>query len=199
MKIKTITFIVLAVFTQIANAQTFGMKGGLNISTITYESEELGSETGSIIGFHFGSVMELQIKKNLYLNSGLYYSSKGEKFESLKEFGGTEKTLLKLNCLEIPLYIEYKFPFESNMFFIQAGPYFGYTLSNKVNGKKGVHFDEKGMSRFDFGLGGAVGFEFGQFVPSIAYQLGIADQFAYEELVGRNRVLQISLAYMFRK
>ena len=199
MKLKSIIFIVLAVFTQIANAQTFGIKGGINISTISYDSEELGSETGSIIGFHLGSVMELQINKNLYLNSGLYYSSKGEKFESLKEFGGTEKTLLKLNCLEIPLHLQLKFPIEANMFFIQGGPYFGYTLSNKVDGKHGINFGEYGMNRFDFGVGGAVGFEFGPFVPSIAYQLGIADQFAYEDIVGRNRVLQISLAYMLRK
>jgi hypothetical protein len=199
MKFKSIIFIALAVFTQTANAQTFGIKGGLNISTMSFESTELGSDHGSILGFHFGPVIDMQIKKNLYLNSGLFYSSKGEKFENLKEFGGTESKQLKLNCLEIPLYIEYKFPLESNIFFIQAGPYLGYTLSNKIDGKHGINFGEQGMNRFDFGVGGAVGFEFGPFVPSIAYQLGIADQFAYEGLEGKNRVLQISLAYMFGK
>ena len=199
MKIKFIIFIVLAVLAQTLNAQTFGIKGGVNISTMSFESTELGSDHGSIIGFHFGPAIDLQIKKNLYLNSGLFYSSKGEKFESLKDFGGTESKQLKLNCLEIPLYIEYKFPFESNMVFVQAGPYLGYTLSNKIDGKQGINFGEKGMNRFDFGVGGAVGFEFGPFVPSIAYQLGIADQFAYEDIVGKNRVLQISLAYMFGK
>ena len=196
MKLKSIIFIVLAVFTQIANAQTFGIKGGVNFAKMT----DLGYTQKSIIGFHFGPVVDYKLRESLYFNSGLLYSLKGVKTEGMGEYGKDIWTL-KLNCVEIPLNIAYKYSLgETSKIFIQAGPCIGYTINGKNDtGEKSynVHFgNENQLRRFDFGISIGAGYEFHSLVTNLSYQLG-RNQFDSPDVTSRNKVLQLSVAYMF--
>jgi hypothetical protein len=199
MKFKSIIFIALAVFTQIANAQTFGIKAGANFAKMT----DLGSDQKSILGFHVGPVVDFELRKNIYFNSGLLYSLKGSKIKGIGDYGKDIQTI-KLNCVEMPLNIAYKFSNgEASSFFVQAGPYLDYVINGNVelDGKKGdiVFGGENQMRRFELGIGIGCGYEFHSILTSLSYQYGLTNQFDSQDAMVRNKVLQLSVAYMFGK
>lgn len=165
-------------FVQIVSAQTFGIKGGINFANMTYSGSGVsGSETW-MTGFHLGLVADFKLQEQLYFNTGLLYSMKGAGSDAL-------------SYLEIPLNVAYKFSTnKTSDFFIQSGPYLAYDVT--IFGGS--------MKRFDFGLGFGAGVQFSSIVTSLNYELGLANlnDNSYPEPVKRkNKVLQISVAYMF--
>ncbi len=202
MKTKLVLLIVFAMFAQIANAQVFGIKGGLNIANMSFSSSGMSISPKSIIGLQVGPVAEFELQENLFLNTGLLYSLKGCKIK-MDVYGTSYESTETLNYLEVPVYLAYKFvASETSKFFVQAGPYLGYALSGKekMNGETtDITFGDGGAKRIDFGLGFGLGLEFGRFVPSINYQLGLANINDGTDTKLKNKVLQISVNYMFGK
>ena len=196
---KIVVFFIFAFMLVLAtesHAQTFGLKGGLNIANLTYSGDGTTSSVKSIIGIHVGPVADFKLQENLSFNTGLLFSIKGAKTE------GTDGITETLNYLVVPLNLAYKFPInEGAKFFLQAGPYVGYALSGKdkySDGSDNIKFGEKGgMKRGDFGIGFGAGVEFGAIVAGLNYELGLSnmlDDATYKE---KNKVIQISIAYMF--
>lgn len=183
---------------KMVNAQTFGIKGGVNFANMTISAMGIGVTPKSLTGVHVGFVGDFELQNSLFFNTGLLYSLKGFKMSASGE------TLSEsLNYLVVPLNLEYKFPLnEKSKFMIQAGPYLGYALSgkNKNNGESSnVRFGgEGGMKRFDYGLGFGAGVEFGALVTSLNYELGLAKIVdSGGDGSAKNKVLQISVAYLF--
>jgi len=196
MKSKLFLFFVCSLLVHVATAQTFGLKGGVNIANMTFSASGMSISPKSIVGIHIGPVVEFKLQESLYFNTGILYSLKGCK----ADFEGVNSTE-KLNYLEIPLNIAYKFATsETSKFFVQAGPYLGYALSgkDKTDGETtDIEFGDGGAKRFDFGVGIGLGLEFGQLVPSVNYQLGLANINDDTDIKLKNKVFQISVAYMF--
>jgi hypothetical protein len=198
MKTKLFCVIAFTLFVQIVNAQRLGIKGGVNFANMSFSSSGMNFSPKSITGFHFGPVAEFQLQNSLYFNTGLLFSLKGFKFEA-QSVSATDK----LNYLEIPLNLAYKLSInETSDFLIQAGPYLGYALhgTEKVNGEStNIAFGDGGMKRIDYGIGIGAGVEFSSIVVSVNYEFGLAnlnDDSTTEGTV-KNKVFQISLAYMF--
>jgi hypothetical protein len=203
---KTRLFYVIAFIlcVQIANAQTFGIKGGVNFANMTISGGGMSLSPKSITGFHIGPVADFQLKDQFHFNTGLLYSTKGFKMDVSGEgesFSGTET----FSYLEIPLNLAYLFPInDKSDFFIQAGPYLGYALSGKDKFGSETHdidFAEDMIKRFDYGVGFGGGVQFGSIVASVNYQLGLANLNDDPDVDAtfKNKVFQISLAYMFGK
>jgi hypothetical protein len=180
---------VFALSIQILNAQTFGIKGGVNFANVN--TNYLGGMSASpkpLTGIHIGAVADFKLSKRLYFNTGLLYSLKGAKVEE------TQLSVYRIEYLEMPLNLAYKFPLtEKSDFFIQTGPYLAYGF----NGTE----ETRGESQIDYGLGFGAGVQFGSIVASVNYELGIADLWEYSSATmnNNNKVFQISLAYMFGK
>jgi hypothetical protein len=185
---------------QVSMAQKFGLKGGVNFANMSFSSSGYNVSPKSIVGFHFGPVADFKLSESLCFNTGILYSLKGFKMEATDE-----SMSLKLNYLEIPLNLAYNFSIsETSKFFIQAGPYLGYALSGKSkygDVSESINFKKDGMKRFDFGLGAGLGLELGPIVPSVSYQLGFSNinDGSEEDAKVKNKVFQISVAYMFGK
>ncbi len=199
MKLKLILLLLLSFFVFTSNAQTFGVKGGLNLASLSF-SEDVDNSIKSLLGVHVGPVAEFELQEGLYFNTGLLFSLKGAKMKY-----GEESASTSLNYLEIPLNVAYKFSTgEKSKFFAQAGPYLGYALSGKTKyggESESINFKEDGLKRFDFGLGVGLGIELGSIVPSVSYQLGLSNLNDDSEMdvKVKNKVFQISIAYMFGK
>lgn len=195
MKTKLIYVIGILFFAQIANAQTFGIKGGVNFANVTISGGGVSMSPTGITGFHLGLVADFKLQEKLSFNTGLLYSLKGFKMP-----GTTDK----INYLEIPLNLAYKFSIsETSDFFVQAGPYLAYGLSgtDKTDGVSTDIFSDGYAKRLDYGLGFGGGVQFGSIVTSINYELGLADlnddSTTSEKL--KTKTFQISVAYMFGK
>jgi len=201
MKAKLIFFLVFVMFAQIANAQVFGIKGGINIANMSFSSSGISMTPKSIIGFHVGPVAEFELKDNLSFNTGILYSLKGFKFK-MSYMGVSSESTEKINYLEVPLNIAYKYSLDDNYkIFGQVGPYLGYALNgkDKTDGETtDIEFGDGGMKRFDLGLGIGAGVEFGPMVAGLGYQFGLANLADSSDGKAKNKVFQISVAYMFR-
>jgi hypothetical protein len=200
MRVKIFFAAVLLLFVHFVQAQRFGIKGGVNFANVAISTSGVSISPSSITGFQAGPVIECNLNNSLYLNSGVLYSLKGFKIKS-----GTDKMQETFNYLEIPVNVAYKFPTGGNMdFFIQAGPYLAYAASGKTklnDVSVDLDFKEQGIKRFDYGLGFGAGLDLGALVASINYQLGLNnlnDDSTTEGSI-KNKVFQVSLAYMFGK
>ncbi|HZL10165.1 MAG TPA: porin family protein [Prolixibacteraceae bacterium] len=189
-------------FAQIANAQVFRIKGGINIANMSFPSNGISISPKSIIEFHLGPVAEFEIQENIYFNTGLLYSLKGFKFK-MSYMGESMESTENINYLEVPLNFAYKQSLdEKYKIFGQVGPYLGYALSgkDKTDGETtDFEFGDGGMKRFDFGLGIGAGVEFGNMLAGLNYQFGLANLSDDQDSTVKNKVLQISVTYIFSK
>jgi hypothetical protein len=183
---------------QAVTAQKFGLKGGINIANMKFSASGINFSPTSLVGFQVGPVADFKLQNSLYFNTGLLYSLKGCKLE----YQG-ESITDKFNYLEVPLNATYKFPLaEKSNFFIEAGPYLAYALSakEKVNGEtEDINFKDDGVKRFDYGIGFGAGVEYSSLVARLNYQLELANINDDSDTTVKNKVLQISIAYMFGK
>lgn len=155
---------------------TFGVKAGMNISNFSGDFED----TKAKIGFNAGVTLDFALTNDLYLLTGLEFTSKGAKVN--------EDTNLKMNLsyLQLPVHAGYKLTVANGMRIVfHAGPYIAYAADGKwkvkgVEDSVGVFGDEAEaaglkMKRFDFGLGFGVGAEFGQFHAGVNCDFGLVN------------------------
>ncbi|PTM08209.1 MAG: PorT family protein [Bacteroidetes bacterium] len=162
----------------------FGIKGGLNLATLS----DNGSGLNFRPAFHFGIVSEYRISDNFSIQPELLYSSQGQKYH-----GGL---VLKLNYLNLPIMANY---LVSENIFIEAGPQFGVLLS----AKEGNESIKDTYRDIDFGFNLGLGYKFeGGLSFNARYYFGIAnlhdwlDEFISDQTT-RNKVLQLSIGYLF--
>ena len=111
-KLKQRLAIALFFIVALSQAQVrFGVKAGLNLSTLKF-SEEPSSSTSTLIGFHVGAFEDVKINAKFVLKPELLYSSQGaaRKFDPMpypdqSESGTTYQT--RINYLNHALMIKY--------------------------------------------------------------------------------------------
>lgn len=178
---KFLISIVAAVLTMPVFAQTnsggfsvsestlyYGLRLGLNVSTLTGDIEDAGSKAG----FNFGGVVGVRLTDAtpLYLESGLYFRQFGSK---------KDKNEVNLNYLELPILIKYGFQVTDE---ISVLPYLGPSFSLGLGGKikeEGVgsyaSFKSGRYSRPDVGMRIGCGAEYNMIYLEMGYQFGIAN------------------------
>lgn len=174
------------------NAQQtrFGVKGGLNISTVVGGDVE---DTKSLVGFHVGGFAEIKVFDKFFIQPELLYSAQGTKVDG---FGGDAD--IKLNYLNIPVLAKY---YIVDKFSVEAGPQLGVLLSAKAEGT-----DIKDSTRsVDFGFNIGAGYNFtDNFSVGLRYTIGLSplsdkdidDANDYYDSA-KNSNLALSLAYKF--
>ncbi|OAV63760.1 hypothetical protein Barb6_03566 [Bacteroidales bacterium Barb6] len=146
-------------------------------------------------GFKIGAGVDYAILDNLSLQSGLFLSQKGAKYEEKDNEGKYTVTYSPL-YLEIPVLAAFKFPVADNVkLSVSAGPYLAYGLGGKakIEGSNdvikgsvdanlfsktelnGENISNAPLKRFDAGLAFGAGAEIGKFLVSLNYDLGLAN------------------------
>ena len=170
----------------------FGVKGGLNLSNFGGDMED----TKAVFKYQFGVTADVAFTENIYLQTGLEFLTKGSKHKP--ETG----TSIKYNpmYLQLPVRVAYKFEImPGTKLFINAGPYVAYGIGGKIKGgdSKVDIFDDDRLKRFDYGIGGGVGVEFGKFTVSVGYDFGLANISDVKGTKVRNQNAFITLGYRF--
>ncbi|HEY4154676.1 MAG TPA: OmpA family protein [Puia sp.] len=166
-----------------------------------------GRFTSSKTGVQLGVLAEIPLgNKNFFLQPGMNYSSKGSQYERFYDtLSGQKDTLynqytLKLNYIEVPLYLTYKFPLSKNKpnyFYLGAGPYFAFIYNaskpyqnrvkyygnNDYTYNSGTQDLEVGngpgkYKTLDFGINAKAGFELGNVLLGAYFSRGLTN--AYE-------------------
>jgi hypothetical protein len=189
--VKILLVITLVLSATYAQAQTkFGIKGGLNFSTIAISGGGATVTPDSKTGFNLGLISEIPLATDFYLQPGFLLSTKGFKFDSES---------LSTNNIEIPINALYKLNAGSVKVLGFAGPYIGYALSGKA-GSSDIKFsgDNKEMNAFDFGFNFGAGVEISSFQITAQYGLGLTNLAAQSgDGTMKNKVFGVSVVYLF--
>ena len=196
--------IAIAVFVGMsASAQdkplTFGVKGGMNLSNFSGKASE---NSDAKIGFNVGVTVDYAFSSDVYLLTGLEFTTKGAKWEE-----GDEKLTLNPMYLQVPIHVGYKLTVaEDTRIVFHAGPYIAYGIAGKITAKKGslkeseniFGSDEiQGLKRFDFGLGLGTAVEFGKFGIGLGYDFGLANIGRSSTFKLRNMNAYLTVGYKF--
>ena len=221
---KKLVVVMIALFTlSIAQAQdvSVGVKAGVNYGATLTSDSDYNAQFNPIIGPHFGVVVEIGLSDVFSVQPELLYSPSGFNYDdSAEEFSGLSYNLNgKVNYLNIPVMAKY---YVTEALSIEAGPYFGFLLSAKVDGE--VKFGDAVVASFDdedvkddynstdvgFGAGASYELESGLFF-TVRYNLGLSNIEADEEetleskageigsddFTIKNNIFQFSLGYKF--
>lgn len=193
MKKIILTAIAVAAFS-FANAQQtrFGVKGGLNLSTVVGGDVD---DTKTLVGFHVGGFAEINIVEKFFIQPELLFSAQGTKVDG--GFGGDVD--FKLNYLNIPVLAKYYIV--DNKFSVEAGPQLGVLLSAKAEDE-----DIKDVTRsVDFGFNIGAGYNFtDNLAVGLRYTIGLSpltdeDVDSTDDYYdsAKNSNLALSLSYKF--
>ncbi|KIA99210.1 hypothetical protein OA93_06155 [Flavobacterium sp. KMS] len=201
---KKITLSIVAVLAfGFANAQEvkFGVKGGINLSTLTGDVEDASSK----VGFQVGGFAEIKLTEKFSVQPEVLYSLQGAKSEG-SEFGYTSKSTLNLSYLNIPVMAKY---YVAEKFSLEAGPQIGFLLSAKDDTKVTVDGESSSekinvkddYKSIDFGVNFGAGYDFTENLSAgLRYNLGlsnIAETVEGENYKVKNSVFSLSVAYKF--
>jgi len=183
---KLILTAAIAVF-GLSNAQTFGLKAGGNVSSIS------NSDGKSKFGFYGGAFVNIPLAESFNIQPEVIYNGKGAKSD------GSGDLTLNLDYISVPVMFQYK---ATPQFYLEAGPEFGFLISAKAKAN-GNSADVKDVfNGFDFGIGLGAGYDFtSSFGANIRYVAGVTD-IAKDNNGGdatRNGVFQFGLTYKFGK
>ncbi len=133
---KKLFLIVLCAVCINFNAQirTFGIKSGLNISSISKEGYD---KVNAKAGFSGGFFMNSKLNENLNLQTEIIYNQTGAKVSKSTYYITNNTTTiqrlsdLRLNYLSLPLLLQYNV---TPKFFAEAGPEVGFLLNARAAG-----------------------------------------------------------------
>lgn len=168
-------FVALTVGAGQVNAQdkpvTFGVKAGLNLSTLGGDVDDMKS----IFKYQFGITTDIALTENLYILTGLDFQTKGAKYKP------ESSASIKYNpmYLQMPAHIGYKLSLAPSLkLVVNAGPYIAYGIGGKAKGGDEdlkLFSDEGTLKRLDYGVGGGIGVELGWLSVGGGYDLGLAN------------------------
>lgn len=184
------------------NAQEveFGLKGGINLSTITGD-DYVNFDNRTC--FHFGAVVEIGITENFSFQPELLYSCQGSDYgvddTSIIEtkvalFNGT----IKADYLNIPLMAKY---YVSEGLSLEAGPQLGFLISAKDDFEGEEDDIKEFVKNFDLGVNFGLGYKLaGGLNFGARYNVGLTnanDDPDLSDITFKNGVFQFSLGYFF--
>jgi len=167
----------------------FGVKGGVNVSSVHLSSVSDNFNSGNVTGFHIGPMIEGSIPLvGVGFDAAILYSQKG------MEVG---KEALKVDYIDVPVHLKWKFGIPLIKGYLATGPYAGF----RVGGDKIWNVVSEQIKAKTFG----VGWDFGAGVEVINhlqvgfnYGLGLTNNYSVGgESDGKNRGWMITAAIMF--
>ena len=197
-KVTGLVLIILMAFIAVpAKSQLkFGVKGGLNISSVHLNSDILKAD--NVTGFQIGPMIETTIALiGVGLDAAILYSQKGM---DVKSETGTS-TNVKTDYIDVPVNLKWKFGLPIIKGYLAAGPYIGF----RVGGDKfweipGSVVGQVKAKNFSAGLNFGAGVELiSHLQVGINYGLGLTDNYSAEkyDLNAKNRGWSVTAAILF--
>ncbi len=167
---------------------TSGIKGGLTLSNLYIDRDELDDENARM-GFHAGFFSQIMFAETFGLQPEFLFTTKGTE---AKYEGMLDQTVnFNINYIDIPLFAVLR-PVE--VLEIYAGPYIGFMLNSNVKYSGTIEgsdeLDRDHFNTVDYGLAGGVALNFGGVQAGARYHVGLqklADSDASNMLLGDSK------------
>lgn len=206
---RIITLVLLAVaMTVSAQAQgiKFGLKGGLNITKMSFSKDVIKSDNKT--GFFVGPTVKVSLPAGFGADIAALYDERSADISGglVKAEGGndmlvynTQSETIKQKSLQVPVNLRYNIGLGSTAgIYLSAGPQFGFPVSDKVyNTKVGEYRLKDASLSINFGAGLSL---MGHLEVGFTYNLaaGKSGEFKdWNDVDTHNNAWQISAAYYF--
>ncbi len=198
--LKLTLIVAMLAVVSVASAQMrLGIKAGVNMSNIYGEDVK---NTNMKIGFNAGLSADYDFAPNVALQTGLFASTKGFKYNI-----STLEYTSNLVYVQLPLHLAYKIDVTpGTKVFLHGGPYAAYGVGGKNSvavGSLGGSSDKvfgDGLAQlkpFDAGLGIGAGFELGQVVIDLGWDMGLINLSNASSGTIKTQNAYLSLGYKF--
>ena len=197
---------VLAFGFTYAQQAEFGIKGGLNSSDFSGDTE--GMDFKPRVGFNIGAFAAIKLSEKVTLQPEILYSTQGAKAENVNaDVNGVNYTAdidFNLSYITVPVMFKY---YVADKFNLEAGPQIGFLTSaetsTKVDGfNQTVDQDAKDyFESVDFGFNVGAGYDFtDKIFAGIRYNIGLSNVLKTQEgdnSESQNSVFSLSVGYKF--
>lgn len=179
-------------------SQSFGAKGGLNISKISSSGWD---DSDPRIGWYAGLYVHMPTSPVFAVQTELLYNSLGGKHKI-----SNQKHTLTLDYISLPIMYQFKF---LDNFFVEGGPQLSFLVNNRDKYKSGsktvIESDSDRFNKFDFSLALGAGARIRSDMKLTArYTIGFTDinkkgetGFSNHDNKLRNRAFQFGIQYGF--
>lgn len=197
---KSILFLAAMVFsTTFVAAQEFvyfGVKGGVNISTVTGDDFDSPEERTS---FNVGLLAEIPLTQRFSLQPEVYYSGQGFDAAEIDQdnvFDTDENVEFQLDYINVPILAKF---YLVDGLSLQAGPSFNFKVNEEIDYQPTNNAGDRDFDEVkDFEFGGAVGVEYkfnNGFLIQARYNHGFTE--LAENTDAYNSVFQAGVGFMF--
>ena len=179
-----------AIFAQSGNSERFGIKGGLNYSTVTKGDFNEGADprTSYYLGF-YGEVP--LIRKVLSLQPEILYSRQGFETNYSDLLGNNYKQEYRIDYINLPILAKIHI---GKIFSVEAGPQFGFKINEKIKSENSATFNND-VTSFDTALAGGVSFNIDDFLISARYTYSVNE--VIKNTDSKNSVFQLGIGFNF--
>ena len=180
----------------------FGVKGGVNLSTV--RGDDIG-EKNELTSFHLGLFMEIPISERFSFQPEVLYSGQGYNMTDNNAFIG--EVDYKLDYIQVPLMAKV---YIIKGFYAEAGPQFGFKVKEEIDFKSGsddndiiINSEDSQIKGFDTSLALGTGYKFDNGLSlSARYTHGLTSIFKDDApLIGnadvKNSVWQFGVGFSF--
>ncbi|MBS1584843.1 MAG: PorT family protein [Bacteroidetes bacterium] len=137
---------LVSVFAVKAQRVSVGPEIGINSTSFSERYNGVDVSDGMRAGFKVGGVIDIGITRHFALQPGLFYNMKGASEEystTVLEANGTVRTNeirndFRINYIEMPLNLEFKFGHRRGQFFFGGGPYAAAALNGTITNENGT-------------------------------------------------------------
>lgn len=181
------------------NRVRVGLKGGLNASSLFYDSQGVSNKRERI-GFHGGVFAQVPVGEFFAVQPELLYTTKGSSAE-YNVLGISGRNTFRLNYVELPVLATFKL---GQAVELQAGPYVSYLLKSDLSSSGDItgttSFDRNNFNKVDYGVAGGLNLFLGKALLGLRYEQGlqrVASSGAARTLLGnaKNGVGMISVGF----
>lgn len=193
------TFLLVALLLlgfQSAKSQLrWGLKGGVNISTVHFNSDLFKAD--NVTGFHIGPMIEGMVPGvGLGFDAAILYSQKGVEMKT----EGISSSV-KTDYVDVPVNLKWKFGMPLVKAYLAAGPYVGFRVGgDKFWDVPGNILGQVKTKSFGAGVNFGAGIELIKYLQvGFQYSLGLTDNYSVDkfDLETKNRGWSISAAILF--
>lgn len=172
-KIRTLLVIAIvsACFITSINAQTirFGIKGGVTLSGANLKSVVDAGESQTYTGFNAGIALNVKLILGFSIQPELVYTQTGMKFGLTDDHPSASNVVVSHGMIELPLNVQWGIKLGPVRPYIQASPYIGYSVLNKMD-IGGSVMDMVDSDKFQYGMSLGGGIDIWKFQISYRYK-----------------------------
>ncbi len=195
---KKIKLVVIAlIMTHFVYAQhvEFGIKGGINLASLSDEDRLGDAQQKSRLGFHLGGLAHIHLNNRWAIQPEVLYSKEGAEFKFPTYASKTD-----LNYINVPVLVQLM---TGRGFRLETGPQIGFLTSSKYEDANNNELERNDIDNTNiswaFGLGYVTPSGFG---VDARFNLGLSNLYKNGLYPGqelKSRVGQIGIFYQFNK